>query len=520
MRNGKVAGYYRLSIEDDDVQMESNSITNQRTLVKKFIMEDKELSQYEFCEFYDDGYSGTTMDRPGIQELLNEIRNNQIHVVIVKDISRFSRDYIELGTYMEQIFPFLGIRFIAITDHYDSMDYIGCTVDVNIAFKSLLADFYCKDVSDKVKSSVEAKKKQGKYAMGCVPFGYSKDKNNTYNLIIVQDEAEVVRYIFQLSYSGKNLTQICRILNDEGILTPLEFINLRKKQNRKELKQQYKLWQAGTVRSILTNETYIGHMVYGKTEQTAVGSGKKILKPKEEWKVFKNHHEAIVDKEIFDAVQKKFNKVKNNIRKNIQYPLKGKLFCRYCKRTLKVMRLAEEKLSFYCASGKICSDAECISKTINNEELEGVVLSELKNQLIILGDKNIIMQHSYIRKKEGIKEEEKNLKCLENQLKELTNNKALLLENYHTGILNKEQYKDKKNEITYKLSELQLQYEKEENEIKKQREEINDFPMDVEEIFRYSGMDCLCRDMVETFIKRIEIDGYKNIDIYWTFNNH
>ncbi|MDE6234079.1 MAG: hypothetical protein K2M60_12155, partial [Lachnospiraceae bacterium] len=121
---------------------------------------------------------------------------------------------------------------------------------------------------------------------------------------------------------------------------------------------------------------------------------------------------------------------------------------------------------------------------------------------------------------EGIKEEEKNLKCLENQLKELTNNKALLLENYHTGILNKEQYKDKKNEITYKLSELQLQYEKEENEIKKQREEINDFPMDVEEIFRYSGMDCLCRDMVETFIKRIEIDGYKNIDIYWTFNNH
>ena len=138
----KIAGYYRLSMEDDEVKMESNSITNQRLLIKKYVSKDVELSQYEYCEFYDDGYSGTTMDRPGIQAMLEQIKNNEIQVVVVKDISRFSRDYIELGTYMEQIFPFMGIRFIAITDHYDSKDYIGRTADMDIAFKSLLADFY------------------------------------------------------------------------------------------------------------------------------------------------------------------------------------------------------------------------------------------------------------------------------------------------------------------------------------------------------------------------------------------
>lgn len=515
MQNGKAAGYYRLSVEDDDIQMESNSITNQRILVKKFVMEDKELRKYEFCEFYDDGYSGTTMDRPGVQKLLNGIRNNQINVVIVKDISRFSRDYIELGTYMEQVFPFLGIRFIAITDNYDSM---GSAVGVNVAFKSLLADFYCKDISEKVKSSVRAKKNQGKYATGCVPFGYSKDMDNPYNLVIVRKEAEVVRYIFELSYSGKNLTQICRTLNDEGILTPLEFINLRKRQNRKELKQQHKLWQAGTVRSILTNETYIGYMVYGKTEQSTVGSGKKLLKPRKEWSVFKNHHEAIVDKRIFDAVQNKFNRIKRNVKRDIQYPLKGKLFCGYCKRTLKVMELSGERLSFYCTGVKISSAAKCISGTISNEELEDIVLSEIKKQLILLADKNLIMKYLYIKKKEGIKEQEKDLKSLEKQLKELTYSKAVLLEDYHAGIISNEQYADKKDEINQKLFEIHQQYEKKENDIKKEKAEK--FPMDLQEIFRYSGMDCLCRDMADAFVKRIEIDGNKNMDIYLTFNNN
>lgn len=287
MSKGKIAGYYRLSIEDGDIKAESSSITNQRLLIKRYIAEHPILADYEYCEFYDDGISGTTMNRPGMQAMLAQIRQKEIRCVIVKDLSRFSRDYIELGTYMEQIFPFMGIRFISIAEHYDSQNYIGKTADLDIGFQSLLADFYCKDISEKVKSSVMAKKNQGKYATGSTPFGYEKNGNNPNELLIVQEEADIIRHIFELSLSGKNLTQICRVLNDEKIMTPLEFKNLRKKQNRKELQQERKYWQPGIVRNMLANESYIGNMVYNKSVQAEVGGSRTIVKPREEWKVLR-----------------------------------------------------------------------------------------------------------------------------------------------------------------------------------------------------------------------------------------
>lgn len=515
----KIAGYYRLSMEDDDIKVESNSITNQRLLIKKYVSQDTELSQYEYCEFYDDGYSGTTMNRPGVQEMLEQIRNNEIQVVIVKDISRFSRDYIELGTYMEQIFPFMGIRFIAITDRCDSKDYIGRTADMDIAFKSLLADFYCKDVSVKVKSSLDAKRKQGKYSIGLVPFGYAKDETDPYKLVVVPEEAEVIRYVFHLAASGNNLTQICRKLNDEGIMTPLEYKNLRKKQNRKELQRSTKFWQAGTVRTILTNESYIGNMVYDKTEQTAVGSRKKIVKPKEEWKIFENHHEPIVEKEIFNAVQTKYYQKKSGARKSIEYPLKGKLICGYCKRNLKVMKLAGQKLFFYCPNEKLSSNVECMAESISNERLERIVITEIKRQLVFLSDLNAIWQKSRLIREERIKEQEKDLRLLDKKLQELTEQKATCLEDYHAGVLKREQFQEKRNEITQKFEEVKAEHEVKKKEMEQQIKSMNKSPKDSEGLLSYSGMEYLTREMVEAFVDYIEIDGKMNIDIYWKFNN-
>lgn len=515
----KVAGYYRLSMEDDDIKMESNSITNQRLLIKKYVLQDTELSQYEYCEFYDDGYSGTTMNRPGMQEMLEQIRNNEIQVVIVKDISRFSRDYIELGTYMEQIFPFMGIRFIAITDCYDSQNYVGCTADMDIAFKSLLADFYCKDVSTKVKSSLDAKRRQGKYSTGLVPFGYAKDEKNPYKLVVVPEEAKVIQYIFQLSVSGNNLTQICRKLNDEEIMTPLEYKNLRKKQNRKELQHSTKFWQAGTVRSILTNESYIGNMVYDKTEQTAVGSKKKIVKPKEDWKVFENHHEPIVEKELFDEVQTKYYQKKSGNRKRIEYPLKGKLICGYCKRSLKAMKLAKENLFFYCPYKKLNSNVECMAGTMSNEKLERIILSEIRRQLIFLSDMNTILQNSRLIREERIKAQEKDLVNLDKKLQELSKKKAIYFEDYHAGKLSREQFTEKRNEITKIVKSIEVECDVKKKEIAQQINVMNNAPKDCEGLLSYSNMDCLTREIVEAFVDYIEIDGSMNIDIHWTFNN-
>lgn len=514
----KIAGYYRLSMEDDDVKEESNSITNQRLLVKKYIAQDKELCSYEFCEFYDDGYSGTTMNRPGLQKMLEQLKKNEIQVVIVKDISRFSRDYIELGTYMEQIFPIMGIRFISITDHYDSRDYMGRTVDMDIAFKGLLADFYCKDVSVKTKSSLETKRKQGKYAMGSVPFGYAKDETDSYTLLIVPREAEIIRYIFQLSVAGCNLTQICKRLNDEKIMTPLEFKNLRKKQKRKELQQTHKFWQAGTVRAILTNESYIGNMVYDKSEMTAVGSGKIIMKPREEWKIYENHHVPIIEHDIFNKVQSRFNQKKGGSRKCIEYPLKGKVLCGNCKRTMKLMKLAGEKLYFYCANKLISSEAGCTKKSFSNEDLENVILEKLEHQLLFLADLNISQQELWIRNKEVVKVQKDELSLLDKKLQELVGRKPALLEDYHAGLIDRKEFQEKRNNLTKEIEQVKAECTRKKNEVQKDIKEMDTSKSDFQNLLCYTGEKHLTREMVEAFIERIEIDD-NQIDIYWTFND-
>lgn len=170
-QNKLLIGYYRLSMKDD-AERESNSITNQRLLVKDYIANTRELAVMPFQEFYDDGYSGANMERPAMKEVLELIRQDRVQCIVVKDFSRFSRDYIELGTYLEQIFPFMGIRFISISDRYDSLDYKGKTSDIEVQFKGLIADFYVKDQSVKVKSAVRTKREKGEYCCGSAPYGY------------------------------------------------------------------------------------------------------------------------------------------------------------------------------------------------------------------------------------------------------------------------------------------------------------------------------------------------------------
>ncbi len=519
---GMVAGYYRLSVEDGSLEIESNSISSQRLLVKKYIASHKEFEGYGFCEFYDDGYSGTTMDRPGIQKLLAGIKDNKIQCVIVKDISRFSRDYIELGTYMEQVFPFMQVRFIAITDHYDSNNPAGSVgVGMDIAFKSLLSDFYCKDVSDKVKSSLEARKKQGKYATGSVPFGYMKNKDNPQELLIVQEEAEVIKRIFSLSLEGNNLTKICKILNDGGVKTPLEYKNARKKQDRKELMQGHKYWQPAVARTILTNETYTGSMVYNKSEQAGVGQKKKILKPRSEWKVFPGHHAAIIDRETFDRVQGKFFHRKETGRTPFSYPLKGKVYCAYCNRCLRVTKLSGGRLSLYCANRKLKSGSQCIQEPIRNDWLESVVLKEIQLQLGKLKNLDIIMKETSTGCK-GINVKEKTLlEKLEQDTGKLIQEKADNLEEYHKGLITKEELLARRDRITGQIVEIKKQQKELEEKVCQGMEELQDKEKKQKEYSKWSayyGLDVLSRKMAEAFISKVVIDNQKNISIFWMFS--
>ena len=445
-----VAGYYRISVEDNESRIslnhlvESNSITNQRLLITGYCQKHQDFQQYKFMEFYDDGYSGTNMERPGISKLLEKVKKQEVACIIVKDFSRFSRDYIELGSYMQQIFPFIGVRFISITDHYDSNNYIGKTADIDVEFKSLLADFYCKDVSEKVKSSLQARKNMGKYSTGLVPFGYCKNPKDKMEIMVVPEEAAVVQRIFELSLSGHNTMAICKTLNDEGIETPLEFKNRQKPQKRNEILSQPKLWQAGTVRNILTNEFYIGNMVYGKTKQAEVGSKKVILKQRSEWKVYENHHDSIIDPQVFDEIQKNFFKIKQNGRSSLKYPLKGKVYCGGCKRKMRVMKLSGDCLYHYCSYEQIVSENICLKGSFDNAILETLILGKIKNQMKELVQVEEVIEADKERRTRQQANDKKVLRERKKSSMEIKEAKRYLLEAYHAGEISKEEYWKKK----------------------------------------------------------------------------
>ncbi|HEO4253617.1 TPA: recombinase family protein, partial [Streptococcus agalactiae] len=216
----KIALYIRLSVEDMIKTDESESIINQRAYLNDYLDKNEEFKNFTREEYVDDGYSGTNENRPAFQRMLEDVKKNNIQTIIVKDLSRFMRDYITLGDYLENIFPFLGVRFIAINDGYDSNKEKGNGTDLDIQFKGLLYDFYTKDISEKVKSSMTTLKKQGKFLAWSPPLGYMKDPNDRHKIIVDEETAWIVKKIFKLALDGISSRNIAKILNEEKIPTP------------------------------------------------------------------------------------------------------------------------------------------------------------------------------------------------------------------------------------------------------------------------------------------------------------
>ncbi len=359
-----LALYMRVSKEDACLQQESNSIYYQRTMLKEYVS--KHFKEYQLVEFVDDGYSGTHLNRPSVKKLLEYVRRKLIDCIIVKDFSRFSRDYIELGSYIEQIFPLIGIRFISVNDHYDSEKTQGGIGTLDISFKFLLYDLYSKDLSVKVKAALNAKKEEGIYVSANSPFGYEKSKEDRHKLSVKEDEAVVVRRIFDMALCGYTCVQIARQLNKEGVKTPKQF---RAKDNK------ILEWHSSAICHILKNEVYIGNIVYEKYYKKEVG-GKRYLKPRSEWKIYHNHHEPIVSRQIFEKVQKKgkYTKIDGTDKK---HPLTGKLLCN-CGKKLQLKKGANAY--FRCPYIYVTTHANCIRK-ISLKFLEEYIVHEMQRYI-------------------------------------------------------------------------------------------------------------------------------------------
>ena len=450
-----VAVYLRLSLEDEwgmEVR-ESNSISSQRILIRSFIRQDEELKEYEVKEFCDDGWSGTGMDRPGMNQLLAEVKKNRVQCIIVKDMSRFSRDYIEMGTYLDQIFPFMGVRFIALGDHYDSREHGGTTIGIDTAFQTLLYDLYSKDVSVKVKASFENKCANGEYAFGQVPFGYRKSTKERNKVIVEEKEAEVVRYIFSLAMQGKGSTGIAVQLQREGIPT----ITQMRRPDKKAGDGKKHAWSSQSVRNILNNRFYLGEMAYGKTVRKSVGSKNSIHIPKEEWKVIPDHHEALVMPEVFVQVSK-YRPELSTKRKREKNPLTGKLYCGGCGYAMvyKPLQGKNKYRRFECHKHSLLKISECCTY-FNADILEELVLDMINKELMMRGEAAGQEKSLHMFQKARVMEIKKQLENLHQEKKQAMDSKEALYERYAAGGMTPEEYRREADRLDQQAGLLKRQ---------------------------------------------------------------
>lgn len=318
----KVAMYIRLSREDGDKE-ESSSVTNQRNIITRFINGNDNFIIVD--EYVDDGYTGTNFNRPAFQRMIKDIEKGKINTVITKDLSRLGRDYIDTGRYVQRYFPENRVRYIALLDGIDTLEDAGMN---DIApFKSVINDMYVKDISKKITSALKERKTAGNFLAVTAPYGYKKNPENKYQLVINEEEAKVVRYIFRLYLQGNGLTKIAKILTEEEIPVPGISRNIGTTRKTK----LYNCWKQTTISRILKNPVYIGNLEQFKRKKVNYKSKKRVSVPKEDRVICYNTHEPIIKKEDFDEVQKIIteNKAFSKSTKH-DYLFKGFLYCADC----------------------------------------------------------------------------------------------------------------------------------------------------------------------------------------------
>ena len=326
--------YVRLSKEDGDVatvgKRESNSISNQKDLIKNFLKDKKDI--VVVSERVDDGYSGSNFERPAFQMMLEDIKKGIVDCVVVKDLSRFGREYIDAGKYIERLFPALGVRFIAVNDHYDSLEGKSQADEIVIPFKNLINDAYCRDISIKIRSHLEVKRKNGEYIGAFTPYGYQKDSDNKNKLVIDAYAAGIVKEIYRMKLSGMSQTAIANALNKQGVLSPMEYkhsLGIRIQDNFKTHEQAE--WSAMSVKRILENEVYTGTLVQGKRTTPNHKVKKLMKKPETDWVRIEKNHEAIVSEREFALVQRLLGiDTRTSLNEEKVYPLSGLVGCGDC----------------------------------------------------------------------------------------------------------------------------------------------------------------------------------------------
>lgn len=438
--------YLRLSKEDGDKD-ESDSIVNQKELIKEYLKSRPDICIHEIR--VDDGYSGINFERPAFQNVLNDIKEGKVNCVIVKDLSRFGRNYIEVGKYIEKIFPYLGVRFIAINDNYDSIAVNNQNDKIAISFKNLINDAYCRDISIKIRSNLEVKRKRGKYVGAFAPYGYKKSDRDKNQLVIDEDAAETVRDIFKLYLQGMSIHKIAKYLNKMGVLTPFEYKkSLGSKFYTGFKRNEDSKWTHITVIRILKNCVYTGDLVQGKETTPNYKVKKKIKRDKNLWSFVENVHEPIVTIENYDNVQRLLkNDTRTSMKKEKLYCLSGIIKCGDCGSNMSRKTVLSGKKKFvYYVCGNHKYNKQCSSHSIRAEQLEQCILNVLNHhieQVIYMDQVLQVLEKIPYQKNKAVKKN-KQIISKQEEIKKYNNLCIHLYEDFQDDLITKEEYKEMK----------------------------------------------------------------------------
>lgn len=521
--NYNVGIYLRLSREDERLG-ESGSISNQRDLLLNYI---KDNNLNFVCEYVDDGVSGTTFDRDGFRRMIKDCEAKKINMIITKDTSRLGRDHIEFGFYVERYFPEHNIRYVAVNDGIDT--FKNNSANDMLVFKSAFNDMYVKDISNKLRSSLYTKKRNGCFIGAYAPYGYNKDTLDKHKLVVNENEAVIVRRIFRMFINGISINKICDKLTKEGIKTP----SISKNMNIGLSNYHYGVWSLRTVSDILKNEIYIGNLVQCKQRKVNYKSKKIVRNSKDNFIVVKNAVPRIIDDYTFtlacNMVKSNKNRFStNNITSTLL--LRGLIFCKECGHTIG-FRSQKQLTKKYGEVIRIYGNCnywskrkklgKCSPHSVKYRDIEDYVLSNLKSII------NKYIDSDKVKKVIGkININNKKVDSLNNHIKKIDKEISLINRKCDTcyndkldGTITLDMYKRINNNLLLEINKL-------ENDKKKYINEINDirsknygidYDTIIEKIINLNNPD---RNFIATLIDRIDITEDNNIDIYYKFNNN
>ena len=514
--------YLRLSKEDGDTssgeKKESNSIANQRKLIEDYLNKHPEITLVQ--EFCDDGYTGANFDRPDFQRMMEQVKQRKINCIIVKDLSRFGRDYIDSGKYIEKIFPSLGIRFIAINDNYDSAQSQQAGNEIILPFKNLINDSYSRDISIKIRSNLDIKRRNGEFVGSHVVYGYRRSEEDKNKLVIDQTVAPIIQSIFAMKLDGFSPAQIADKLNNDGVPSPYEYKRLSGSKYQSGFKKQVQTdWGAKAIYRILKNEMYTGTLVQGKTTSPNHKIKTRTTKDESDWMRTENAHDAIIPPALFDTVQRiMLEDTRSPSGDDSVHLFSGKVFCADCQNTMvrkRTRSAGKEYVYFVCNTNKQ-DKKSCDSHSIKEQAVCDAALAVIQAQVALALDLEAALSQLNGISWEHREMERINAKIVRQEeiIEHNKQMKAHLYEDFKSEMITREEYDIFKAEFDKGIQEAKdaiARLAGNKNQISSGLTEQQSWLAQFRE---YENIQELNRRVVVHFIDRIEITDDKQVHVF------